>query len=75
MITSFCIIIPILFNVFCTKYDYFVKPTKQNGVFLHRKMEIIKKVREQNPTRKFFQKKISSFYLLVCCFLFTFTTE
>lgn len=34
-----------------------------------------KKVRELNPTRRFFQKKILSFYLLVCCFLFTFTTE
>ena len=60
----------------CFAQNTIILLNRQNKIeFLHRKMEIIKKVREQNPTRKFFQKKISSFYLLVCCFLFTFTTE
>ena len=60
----------------CFAQNTIILLNRQNKiVFLHRKMEIIKKVREQNPTRRFFQKKISSFYLLVCCFLLTFTTE
>ena len=34
VITSFCIIIPILFNVFCTKYDYLINRQNKMKLFM-----------------------------------------